>query len=210
MLDVRACLEVLDTAEPACPSPVAVQSVLPSTRRTVSALRTRFTMLNALPTRAAVNASPTASRQPAHDSRRSMNWLLLCSKRLSLSVHSPVSLAVLLSPLIEPDVPISSIRLSDEIMPSPTESWPSATQGARGRGLPTASCLGSARISPTSPCASGTATGAAAWSHARPRRGTPDSPAPVGSSSPSRAALGSASPPPVPVPAVRIALASAH
>ena len=117
MLDVRACLEVFDTAEPACPSPVAVQSVLPSTRRTVSALRTRFTMLNALPTRAAVNASPTASRQPAHDSRRTMNWLLLCSKRLSLSVHSPVSLAVLLSPLVEPDVPISGIRLSSGIMP---------------------------------------------------------------------------------------------
>ena len=94
MLDVRACLEVFDTAEPACPLPVAAQSVLPSAEVTASALRTRFTMLNALPTRAAVNASPTPSRQPAHDSRRSMNWLLLCSKGLSPSVHPPVSLAV--------------------------------------------------------------------------------------------------------------------
>ena len=33
-----------------------------------------------------------------------------------------------LSPLIEPDMPVSSIRLSDEIMPSPTESWPFAVQ----------------------------------------------------------------------------------
>ena len=98
MLDVRACLEVFDTAEPACPLPVAAQSVLPSAEVTASALRTRFTMLNALPTRAAVNASPTPSRQPAHDSRRSMNWLLLCSKGLSPSVHPPVSLAVPLHP----------------------------------------------------------------------------------------------------------------
>jgi len=34
------------------------------------------------------------------------------------------------SPLIEPDVRISRIRLSDEIMPSPTESSPYAAQDA--------------------------------------------------------------------------------
>ena len=34
------------------------------------------------------------------------------------------------SPLIEPDVQFSRIRLSDEIMPSPTESWSFAEQGA--------------------------------------------------------------------------------
>ena len=32
--------------------------------------------------------------------------------------------------LIEPDMRISRIRLSDEIMPSPTESAPYAAQGA--------------------------------------------------------------------------------
>ena len=31
--------------------------------------------------------------------------------------------------LIEPDVRFSRIRLSDEIMPSPTESWSFAKQG---------------------------------------------------------------------------------
>ena len=34
------------------------------------------------------------------------------------------------SPLIEPDMQISRIRLSDEIMPSPTESSPYAAQDA--------------------------------------------------------------------------------
>ena len=34
------------------------------------------------------------------------------------------------SPLIEPDMRISRIRLSDEIMPSPTESSPYAAQDA--------------------------------------------------------------------------------
>jgi len=34
------------------------------------------------------------------------------------------------SPLIEPDRQISCIRLSDEIMPSPTENLPYAVQGA--------------------------------------------------------------------------------
>ena len=34
------------------------------------------------------------------------------------------------SPLVGPDMQISRIRLSDEIMPSPTESLPYAAQGA--------------------------------------------------------------------------------
>ncbi len=34
------------------------------------------------------------------------------------------------SPLVEPDMQISRIQLSDEIMPSPTESSPCVAQGA--------------------------------------------------------------------------------
>ena len=34
------------------------------------------------------------------------------------------------SPLIDPDVQIACIRLSDEIMPSPTEDSPFALEGA--------------------------------------------------------------------------------
>ena len=43
--------------------------------------------------------------------------------------HSPPWLRFQ-SPLVEPDVRISRIRLSDEIMPSPTEGSPFAVQGA--------------------------------------------------------------------------------
>ena len=43
--------------------------------------------------------------------------------------HSPPWLRFQ-SPLIKPDVRISRIRLSDEIMPSPTEGAPFAQQGA--------------------------------------------------------------------------------
>ncbi len=55
--------------EPVCASPPEAQPVGPSTAGKVSALRTRFPMLLALPTCAAVHASPSASRQPAPDSR---------------------------------------------------------------------------------------------------------------------------------------------
>ncbi len=55
-------------------------------------------------------------------------------------------------------------------MPSPTESWPSALAGARGRSQSSASRSGSARICPTSPGASDTATGLAAGPHVRQRR----------------------------------------
>ena len=66
---------------------------------TVSALRITFSMLIALPACTAVNASPTASRQPAHDSRGSMNWLIhgVCFGRGAGALTpypSPVSLAV--------------------------------------------------------------------------------------------------------------------
>ena len=54
-----------------------------------------------------------------------------CSRRLSLMPvpHSSPWLRFQ-SPLVEPDMQISRIRLSDEIMPSPTESAPYAAQGA--------------------------------------------------------------------------------
>ena len=54
-----------------------------------------------------------------------------CCRRLShLSVpHSPPWLRFQ-SPLIEPDMQISCIRLSDEIMPSPTENSSYAAKGA--------------------------------------------------------------------------------
>ena len=53
-----------------------------------------------------------------------------CSRQLSLMPvpHSSPWLRFQ-SPLIEPDGRISRIRLSDEIMPSPTESSPFAEQG---------------------------------------------------------------------------------
>ena len=89
--DVRACLEVFDTAEPGCPSPVAVPPMLTSTAMTVSALRTEITTLNALPTRAAGNASQDNLTAPAHDSRRRMIWLILCFRRLSLPVLRQLS-----------------------------------------------------------------------------------------------------------------------
>ena len=54
-----------------------------------------------------------------------------CSRRL-LPMPVPHSSPWLRfqSPLVEPDMRISRIRLSDEIMPSPTESSPYAAQGA--------------------------------------------------------------------------------
>ena len=76
-------------------------------------------------------------------------------------------------PLIKPDVRFSRIRLSDEIMPSPTEgSWSSA-QGDAGRSDPTAVRRESARTSRSSPCASDTAIVAAASSREHRPRNTP-------------------------------------
>ena len=54
-----------------------------------------------------------------------------CSRRLSpLPVPHSSPWLRFQSPLVEPDVRISRIRLSDEIMPSPTESSSCARQGA--------------------------------------------------------------------------------
>ena len=54
-----------------------------------------------------------------------------CSRRLSpMPVPHSSPWLRFQSPLIEPDVRISRIRLSDEIMPSPTGSSPYAAQGA--------------------------------------------------------------------------------
>ena len=83
--DVRACLEVSDTAEPARPSPLAVRAMLPSPDCAGSALRMNLTVFNTLPTRAAVNASPAASQRRAHDSRKSMDRFIRCPWKLSLS-----------------------------------------------------------------------------------------------------------------------------
>ena len=77
------------------------------------------------------------------------------------NTHSPPWLRFQ-SPLIEPDGRFSRIRLSDEIMPSPTESSSYAVQGASARSRSTAARPGSARISRTVPCACDRATGAAA------------------------------------------------
>ena len=68
-------------------------------------------------------------------------------------------------PLIKPDVRISRIRLSDEIMPSRSEGPLSSASGSRGRNLSAASRPGSARSPRTSPCASDRATGVAAGPH---------------------------------------------
>ena len=65
-------------------------------------------------------------------------------------------------PLIKPDVRISRIRLSDEIMPSRSESPLSSASGSRGRSPSAASLPGSALDPRTSPCAFDRATGAAA------------------------------------------------
>ena len=62
--------------------------MLPSPKMKGSALRTiKFSVLNTLPTSAAVNASSVLSRPRTHDSRRSMNRLILCSGGLSPPVH---------------------------------------------------------------------------------------------------------------------------
>jgi hypothetical protein len=59
---------------------LARRSMLPSASSRASALRTEFTPLNGWPARIPVNASRTASRQPAHDSgpvwfaRPSLRW----------------------------------------------------------------------------------------------------------------------------------------
>ena len=54
-----------------------------------------------------------------------------CSRRLSpMPVPHSSPWLRFQSPLVEPDVRISRIRLSDEIMPSPTGSSPYAAQGA--------------------------------------------------------------------------------
>ena len=54
-----------------------------------------------------------------------------CSRRLSpMPVPHSSPWLRFQSPLVEPDMRISRIRLSDEIMPSPTESSPYAAQGA--------------------------------------------------------------------------------
>ena len=65
-------------------------------------------------------------------------------------------------------------RLSFEIKPSLTLSCASAPPGVPNRSPATACCLGSARTPPTSPCASGTATGVAAcWRPPAIRRRRP-------------------------------------
>ena len=87
--------------------------------------------------------------------------------------HSPPWLRFQ-SPLIEPDVRISRIRLSDEIMPSPTESSPFAWQGARARTPSRVARPGSAQASRLAPCACGRATGVAAAWRACQRRDTRD------------------------------------
>ena len=54
-----------------------------------------------------------------------------CSRRLSpMPVPHSSPWLRFQSPLVEPDMQISRIRLSDEIMPSPTESSPCVAQGA--------------------------------------------------------------------------------
>ena len=84
-----------------------------------------------------------------------------------------------LSPLIEPDVRFSRIRLSDKIMRSPTESWPLAVSRRVSLHSLPESLVREAHIRPwTSPCACGTATGAAAGLRADRSPHKPDSLAP--------------------------------
>ena len=81
---------------------------------------------------------------------------------------------------------ISRIRLSDEIMPSPTESSSFAPQGESGPFHSTGACPGSAHTPRLVPCACDTATDAAAGSRAGQSRRKPGLPVPSGSSSPIR------------------------
>ena len=63
---------------------IAVQPVLPSTRRMVSALQINsLSTLDSLPARPATDASPMPSRTPAHGSRWIVERLLLLSRGLS-------------------------------------------------------------------------------------------------------------------------------
>ena len=88
-----------------------------------------------------------------------VRWLI---RRFRSGPQSGSRTRVSKPPLIKPDVQFSRIRLSDEIMPSPSESPQPVATGEQGRRRHAASCPRSARISRTSPCASGRATCAAA------------------------------------------------
>ena len=108
------------------------------------------------------SADGTLFRGRVEDWRASfrVRWLF---RRFRVGPQSGSHDCVSSPPLIKPDVRISRIRLSDEIMPSHSEGPWSFASGARGCIRHAASRPGSAQSSRPSPCAFDRATGVAAY-----------------------------------------------
>ena len=104
---------------------------MPSAAGTASALQMMtFSVLITLPTRAAINASPTASRLPAHDSRASMNWLFPL-------LQGTLSGRALARAPLGGGFPALPFRLQGGFSVPPSATFPAALPKIRTSGFPT-------------------------------------------------------------------------